>query len=243
MHRDTFVTSRPGLKIAALILSAISMSVLAVGEPTVMGTAEFNALMKDNSNWGRWGDEDELGTLNFITPAKRKQAATLVQAGITVSLEIELNKSADEWNANPFEHAVTVAERAGHQVVGDKYTVESHGLSHTHMDGLPHFAHQGFFYNGVPYSAAKATGVERLGIENIGINGVFTRGVLVDLPRFYGVDYLQPGYAVTAEDRSVMPTCISRTGRSTIRTGVLHAWLRPMILYQRYRTLPIAGRR
>jgi kynurenine formamidase len=156
--------------------------------------------MDANSNWGRWGDHDELGTLNLITPAKRKEAAALVQQGITVSLELELNKTADEWNLNPFEHVVMVDEMAGHQVAGDKYSIESHGLVHTHMDGLPHFAHRGFFYNGIPYSAAKATGVEKLGIQNIGMNGVFTRGVLVDLPRLYGVDYLNPGHAIKAED-------------------------------------------
>jgi kynurenine formamidase len=68
------------------------------------------------------------------------------------------------------------------------------------MDGLPHFAHKGFFYNGVPYGAAKPDGAERLGIHNAGINGVFSRGVLVDMPRFLGVDYLEPGTAITAAD-------------------------------------------
>ena len=166
----------------------------------VISKEQFNGLIKANSNWGRWGDQDELGTLNLVTPAKRKDAAALVQQGITVSLELELNKTPDEWNTNPFEHEVLVAEMAGHQVAGDKYALESHGLVHTHMDALPHFAHEGHFYNGIPRSAAKASGVEKLGIQNIGSLGVFTRGVLVDLPRLYGVNYLDPGSAITAED-------------------------------------------
>src|SRR5688572_16049695 len=94
----------------------------------VISKEEFNGLIKANSNWGRWGDQDELGTLNLITPAKRKDAAALVQQGITVSLELELNKTPDEWNANPFEHEVVLAEMAGHQVAGDKYALESHGF-------------------------------------------------------------------------------------------------------------------
>jgi kynurenine formamidase len=141
-----------------------------------------------------------LGTLNLITPAKRREAAALVQEGITVSLQIELNKKADEWNANPFEHVVMTGEMGGHQVAGDKYSIESHGLVHTHMDALAHFARRGQFYNGIPYSTAKVTGAEKLGIQNIGTNGVFSRGVLVDLPRSYGIDYLSPGHATTAED-------------------------------------------
>jgi kynurenine formamidase len=187
-------------RIAALLLGALSIGAHAAGEPAVMSKDEFNALVRDNSNRGRWGDQDELGTLNFITADKRKQAANLVRKGITVSLEIELSTKADAWNTAPFGHAVMTAEMAGHQVAGDRYTIDVHGLSFTHMDGLAHFAHQGFFYNGVPYSTATATGVTKLGIQNIGIHGVFTRGVLVDLPRLYGTDYLQPGYAITTED-------------------------------------------
>ena len=68
------------------------------------------------------------------------------------------------------------------------------------MDGLPHFAHKGFFYNGVPYSVAKPDGTTRLGIHNIGVNGVVTRGVLVDMPKHLGLDYMEPGSAITAED-------------------------------------------
>jgi kynurenine formamidase len=68
------------------------------------------------------------------------------------------------------------------------------------MDGLPHFAHKGYFYNGVPYSAAKPNGTDKLGINNAGVNGVFTRGVLVDMPAFLGVDFLEPGMAITADD-------------------------------------------
>ncbi len=186
--------------ITALFLCVVNFNVVAIEEPAAMSRGEFETLMQNISNWGRWGDQDELGTLNLITPAKSKQAAALVAEGITVSLELELNKKADELNINPFEHVLRVAEIAGHQVAGDKYSVDFHGFAHTHMDGLAHFAHKGSFYNGVPYSAAKPSGVERLGIHNAGVKGIFTRGVLVDMPRYLGVDFLQPGQAITAKD-------------------------------------------
>lgn len=186
--------------VTMLILLAISVSSFAEGPPANMTRVEFDALMQSISNWNRWGSDDELGTLNLITPAKRIAAAALVKDGITVSLALDLNKIRDDLNGNPFEHELGVGEFGGHQVAGDKYSVEYHGFAHSHMDGLPHFAHKGFFYNGVPYTAAKPSGAERLGIHNAGVNGVFTRGVLVDMPRHLGVKYLEPGTAITVSD-------------------------------------------
>ncbi len=189
--------------IAAILFSgstACIQSSFAVGIPAPMSKAEFDATMQAISNWGRWGKDDELGTLNTITPAKRAAAAALVKEGITVSMALELNKVKDPLNQNPFEHTVSVAEFSGHQVAGDHYAVDYHGFAHSHMDGLPHFAHKGFFYNGVPYAAAKPTGTEKLGIHNIGVNGVFTRGVLVDVPRFLGKEWMEPGHALTSAD-------------------------------------------
>jgi len=165
-----------------------------------MSRVEFDQLMQEISNWGRWGADDQLGTLNLITPGKRRDAASLVKDGVTVSLALNLNKQADNLNTNPFEHQAYTGEFGGHQVAGDRYAVRYHGFAHSHMDGLQHFAHKGMMYNGVPYESLKPDGTERLGIQNIGINGVFTRGVLVDLPRFLGTDYLPAGTAIAAAD-------------------------------------------
>lgn len=184
----------------ALATLIIAVNIHAAGEPAAMSKTEFDQMMLDISNWGRWGEDDELGTLNLITAKKRRDAAGLVRLGETVSMSLDLNKTPDELNANPFKHELSRGEFSGHQVAGDRYEVEYHGFAHSHMDGLPHFAHKGFFYNGVPYSAAKSSGSEKLGIHNAGINGVFTRGVIVDMPRFLGLDYLDPGTALTAED-------------------------------------------
>ena len=186
--------------ISLLLLSLGSASAWAVGEPAKMSKASYDDLMQSISNWGRWGEDDELGTLNTITPEKRTAAAKLVTAGVTVSMALELNKIKDDLNQNPFEHTLTTSEFAGHQVAGDAYAVDYHGFAHSHMDGLPHFAHKGYFYNGVPYSAAKPDGAERLGIHNAGVHGVFTRGVLIDMPRFLGQEWMEPGHAITVAD-------------------------------------------
>lgn len=191
--------SRSLLAILA-VLSAVTMNAVAPAKAADMDSEQFDRLFNEVSNWGRWGEDDELGTLNLITPEKRRSAAGLVRAGRTVSLALELNKIADPWNIHPFKHVVNLAEMAGHQVAGDVYTIDLHGLVHTHLDSLPHFAHKGYFYNGVPYEEAKASGAARLGVENIGKNGIVSRGVLVDMPHFLGVEYLKPGYAITADD-------------------------------------------
>ena len=161
--------------------------------------AQFDSWLVEISNWGRWGADDELGTLNLITPEKRKAAAALVLDGVSVSLALDLNKTKDELNINPFEHTLSTGKFAGHEFAGDKYAVEYHGFAHSHMDGLPHFANKGKMYNGFPVAGLKAEGADRLGIENA-FAGVFTRGVLIDMPWLKGVDYLEPGTAITIED-------------------------------------------
>ncbi len=161
--------------------------------------AEFDQWMKEISNWGRWGKDDELGTLNLITPEKRLAAAKLVTEGVTVSLALDLNKTRDQHNTNPFEHSLTVSKFGGHEVAGDTYSVQYHGFAHSHMDGLSHFAHKGKMYNGFSVDGLKPDGAEKLGIHNAQ-NGVITKGILIDIPWLRGVDYLEPGTAITVAD-------------------------------------------
>ena len=153
--------------------------------------AQFEVWFKEISNWGRWGKDDELGTLNLITAEKRKAAAALVRDGVSLSLSLELNKTADALNTNPFEQTLTVGEFGGHAVAEDRYSVRYHGFAHSHMDGLTHFAHAGTLYNGVSVDVLEKGGARKLGIQNAK-DGIFTRGVLVDVPRLRGVEFLEP---------------------------------------------------
>jgi kynurenine formamidase len=181
-----------------LLLVAFTGCVQADSD-SMVSVAQFDAWMEEISNWGRWGADDELGTLNLITPEKRKAAAALVRDGVTVSLALDLNKTKDELNTNPFEHELSVLQFDGHDAAVDKYAVDYHGYAHTHIDGLPHFGHKGKMYNGVSMDTLTPTGAQKLGIENV-YQGIFTRGVLVDMPWLRGVDYLEPGTVIMAED-------------------------------------------
>ena len=182
--------------IGTLFLVFWSASCLSV-EPIT--TAQFDEWMEEVSNWGRWGKEDELGTLNLITPEQRKAAAKLVEDGVSVSLSLPLNKVKDELNALPFEHTLKVEVFGGQKVSGDRYSIEYHGASHSHMDGLPHVLTGGKMYNGFPITDLQPEGALHLGIQNVH-QGIFSRGLLVDMPLLEGVDFLAPGRSVTIRD-------------------------------------------
>ena len=180
---------------AALTVSAL----LAAQTAESVSRATFDQWMQDISNWGRWGDDDEIGTLNLITPQKRVQAASLVKEGRSISLSLFADKEERPLNSNPFKHSLSVSRFGEHEVAGDEYSVQYHGFAHSHMDGLPHFAHKGQMYNGFSVNELEEGGANRLGIHNA-FEGIFTRGVIVDIPWLKGLKYLEPGTAITAED-------------------------------------------
>ena len=149
----------------------------------------FNEL----SNWNRWGKDDELGALNLITPAKLRQAAALVRSGISVSISTNPMTEAAEDNPVPFEHVMAANFRA------DTFRFSYHGFAISHIDALCHFLYEDMMYNGIPYSASSEEGCSKLGIQNLK-SGVLTRGILIDVPRFRGVPYLEPSTAVYTDD-------------------------------------------
>ena len=189
---------RGALALAALCIGAGSAA-QGAERPAQVSRAQFDSWMQEISNWGRWGKEDELGTLNLVTPEKSKAATMLVREGVSVSMALDLNTVRDELNANPFRHTVSIGEFSGHAVAGDDYGVQYHGFAHSHIDGLPHFAHKGKLYNGYGFDTIKPTGATKLGIH-VAKNGIVARGVLVDMPWFKGVDFLEPGTAITVAD-------------------------------------------
>ena len=184
--------------LALLLLSSAGLAPAAEPSSTV-SRAEFDRWMESISNWGRWGEDDELGTLNLVTPAKTKAAVALVQEGVTVSMALDLNTVQDALNQNPFRHSVATGKFSGHDVAGDDYGVQYHGFAHSHIDGLPHFAHKGKLYNGFGFDTIKPTGATKLGIHNLK-NGIVSRAVLVDMAWFKEVDFLEPGTAITVAD-------------------------------------------
>lgn len=185
--------------LGVLMVLAASVPDIAAQTPAQVSAEQFARWMKEISNWGRWGPSDERGTLNLITADTRRAAAELVRDGVSVSLARDLDTQADSVNTRPFEHTLTIGEFGGHTVAGDIYSVQYHGFAHSHIDGLPHFAHRGLLYNGFPVSGLRPTGADKLGIHNAA-DGIVTRGVLVDMAAHRGVDYLEPGTAITVDD-------------------------------------------
>lgn len=176
--------------------------------------AEFEAMYESVKNWGRWGPDDELGTLNYLTPAKVVEAARLVRSGRRVSMEIPINTVAGPDNPNPAIHMVTL----GHDIdIGsgglrfglDFMGMACHGDCHTHVDALCHISYNGLTYNGRPaLDVLTSRGATSLDITNYG-NGLVGRGVLLDLPRYRGVKWIEPGDAVT---RAELEACETAEG-------------------------------
>ena len=162
---------------------------------------QFERWMKELSNWGRWGKDDQKGSVNLITPAKVKQAAASVKDGITVSLEHPVLTAHAPDNSDPLVHTMTATSQ--NPVLGayamDRYEISFHGYGHTHMDALGHAFRDGKMYNGYAQGEVTSAGA---GKNDIAVfrNGIVTRGVLIDVPRLKGVPYLEPKAAIYVED-------------------------------------------
>src|SRR5439155_1683900 len=156
---------------------------------------QYEQWKKEYSNWGRWGKDDQIGALNLITPAKRKQAAALVKEGFVVSMAVDADEVKVVDNPNPYEHRM--------MGIGSDYIgVAMHGWAHTHLDSLAHINDKGVFFNGYrpdPEQVKKDNGHARNSLINVK-NGILTRGILIDVPRLKGLKYLEPGTPIYVED-------------------------------------------
>ena len=155
---------------------------------------EFNAMFEEINNWGRWGADDELGTMNLITTEKIREAAALVQSGITVSLAH--NPIPEETPDNPdraFNHTM------GQSLRSDTYEFTYHGYGVSHIDSLCHFLWNDRMYNDILPSASTSDGCGKLGIQNLK-SGIVTRGILLDFPVLKDVPFLEPQTPIYVED-------------------------------------------
>lgn len=153
--------------------------------PPLPTEAEVLGYLESCSNWGRWGTSDDAGCINLITPEKRKEAAGLVQSGRAVSLAYPLNTQGGPGNWNPAQHYIRTWREAAVDYIGLLF----HGYATTHIDALCHIFWEGQGYNGRPASDVTSTGA-RFGAVDAWANGITTRGVLLDIPKFRGVDFV-----------------------------------------------------
>jgi len=186
------------LSVILLAFSAVSLA-YAQG-PRPMTGAEFEKIYNDASNWGRWGENDELGTLNLITPATRRDAATLVVEGVSISLARIPEEKIAADNPDPFvQTMLKTGNEPGNPWAVDNYSARYHGFAHTHMDSLCHLLYRDKLYNGFSKEQITKDGTKKLSIHNIR-GGIFARGLLIDIPALRGVDFLQPGDAIYPEE-------------------------------------------
>jgi kynurenine formamidase len=172
--------------------------------PRPVSTQEFEALFEQLKNWNKWGQDDDRGTLNYLTPDCVREAAKLVRTGRSVSMAIPLNKVAGPDNPRPPAHYMA-ANYDIHWPLGepqfatDYLGSEIHGDCHTHMDALCHVGYKGRLFNGKPASVVTTHGPTQMDITAFA-HGIVGRGVLLDIPRLRGVKWLELGDAVTREE-------------------------------------------
>lgn len=159
--------------------------------------AEVESFHRTLSNWGRWGERDQLGTLNLVTAEKRVAAARLVRTGRTVSCARRLPTEAAADNPQPVVHLMmgTASEGWG----ADYFALAPHGFATSHIDALCHVFHEGKLYNGYPIERVTAHGAQDLGIQALR-HGVVSRGVLLDVAGARGADFLEPGEPIFVDD-------------------------------------------
>jgi kynurenine formamidase len=160
--------------------------------------AQFEQWMTELSTWHRWGRDDQLGSANLITPAKRLQAASLVETGETVSLGHDVADDIGSDANRPF--ALDMIISFDPDRIRDRVDIDYHGGFFTHLDALCHVVYDGKIYNGHDFrDTVTADGCAQLGITGLKY-GVVTKAVLIDVPRLRGVPYLEPGTRVYRED-------------------------------------------
>jgi kynurenine formamidase len=168
--------------------------------PAPVSLEAFDRIYESVKNWGRWGPDDELGTLNYITPQHVARAAALVRSGRTVSMAIPINKVAGPDNPNPAVHFMSLMHDIPISPAGLTFGMcflgmASHGDSHTHIDALNHVGYKGQLYNGKPVATLTSQGSSWGSIAAYA-NGIVGRGVLLDAARYRGIQWLEPGEAV-----------------------------------------------
>ena len=183
-----------------VVLTTFNNSVVAKNSNTV-DSATFNRWMTELSNWGRWGKDDELGSINLITPKKRIEAAKLVEKGISISLARELrNVSTRTVATDDFKHEVVLTGLdPSTDASSDRYTIAFHGSTISHLDALCHIFNKGKMYNDFSQKLVTETGCQKLSVD-VFSDGIFTRGVLMDFANLKGIPSLEPGTAIMSSD-------------------------------------------
>lgn len=168
--------------------------------------SDMQALFRQVSNWGRWGAQDERGTLNYLTAERTAAAAKLVRSGKTVSCARNFPVQPGPENPTPALHHIVMGgdDPCAHGIPGmevslDFIGIAYHGLASSHIDALCHVFVDGKMYNGYSAQEVRSTGARRNSIM-AARDGLCGRGVLLDIPALRGTKYVDPQKQVTAAE-------------------------------------------
>lgn len=165
---------------------------------------DYRGVGKRVSNWGRWGPEDERGTLNLITPERIVAAAGLVRSGKVFELGIPLDSSGPQALAGRMNPVRLMSESGADQDYpgGIKWADDYVFMplqAGSQWDAFGHVWYDGQLYNGFPETEVSSHGAKRCSVDKL-TGGFVGRGVLLDLAASMGVDWLEGGYVITPED-------------------------------------------
>ncbi len=171
---------------------------------------DVKSLSQKYKNWGKWGASDQLGTLNYITSEKVIDAAKLVKQGKTFSLAIPFDDKGPQTGSfgrfNPIHFMLQdggdIIAGAQNHLPTIRYTDDAVTMPlqcATQWDALAHIMYEDRMYNGFAANEVTSSGAKKNGIENAK-SKIITRGVLLDIPRYKGKNWLEPGEAIYPAD-------------------------------------------
>lgn len=166
------------------------------------------------SNWGRWGEDDELGALNLIDLAAIQRGTAAIKTGKVYSLSQMIGPNAPRGEARPPNRLFMAIDGADFAAGAADFRSEGRGAANfkvgdeamfltthngtTHLDALSHYWVDGEMYNGFSGDLVTSAGAKKLGIEKI--KGVVTRGIILDMAAYRGVEICDPWDYFTEED-------------------------------------------
>jgi kynurenine formamidase len=184
-------------------------------------TAEMEKIFESVKNWGKWGKDDQRGALHYITPKIRAAAASLIRDGESISCALEFPTQPAPDNPNPAQHMMVVAGDActstgipGLEAAMDYIGVAFHGMAVSHIDALCHVFVKEKMYNGFDASDVKSTGALKNSIM-AAKDGIAGRGVLLDIPRLRGVEWLEVDQRIGPDELEAA----ERAQRVTVQEG------------------------
>ena len=159
-----------------------------------MKSADFDKMAEGLRNWGRWGPEDQRGTLNHIDPAALQRAAGEVKQGKMFALGLNFDENGPQFGGfrfNPMKYMTAMNQKHSEEFPRSRFNddvVHMPLQCATQWDALSHVHYDDAFYNGFSiHEHLSLAGASRCGVENMAKPGVASRGVLLDIAKLKGI--------------------------------------------------------